>query len=77
MAALLAGVWLVGFHITIPLYLLVYCTVFGAMQWRNAFLIAAGFEVFIVGVYDMLVHVIWNEPLLLKLAAVVELPMFR
>jgi hypothetical protein len=77
MAALLAGVWLVGFHITIPLYLLVYCTVYGGMRWWNALIVAAGFEVFIVGVYDLLVHVIWNEPLLLKMASIAGPFMFR
>jgi TctA family transporter len=70
LAALLAGVWLLGFHVTIPLYLLVYCTVFGGMRWWSALMVAAGFEIFIVGVYDLLVHVVWNEPLLLKLAGI-------
>ncbi len=70
LAALLAGVWLVGFHITIPLYLLVYCTAFGGMRGWSALIVAAGFEAFIVGVYDSLVHVVWNEPLLVKLAGI-------
>ena len=77
MAALLAGVWLIGFHITIPLYLLVYCTVFGGMRWWHALMVAAGFEVFIVGVYDFLVHVIWNEPLLLKMPGIAGTFMLR
>jgi hypothetical protein len=69
-AALVAGVWLVGFHITIPLFLFLYCAVFGGMKWPNALIVAAGFETFIVGVYDRLVHVVWNEPVLLKMLGI-------
>ena len=70
MAALVAGVWLVGFHITIPLFLFLYCSAFGGMRWWNALIVAAGFETFIVGVYDRLVHVVWNEPVLLKMLGI-------
>jgi hypothetical protein len=65
-----AGVWLVGFHITIPLFLFLYCASFGGMKWPNALIVAAGFESFIVGVYDRLVHVVWNEPVLLKMLGI-------
>ncbi|HWP59973.1 MAG TPA: tripartite tricarboxylate transporter permease [Candidatus Acidoferrales bacterium] len=77
MGGLVAGVWLVGFHITIPLFLFSYCTAFGGMKRLNALIVAAVFEVFMIGVYDRLVHVVWNEPVLLRMLGIAGAAFFN
>jgi hypothetical protein len=61
------GLWLVGFHIMLPLWTFLYMHFVGKTRliWSvSVSLIMLGV---IVGVYDYLVGAIWNEPLLLSL----------
>lgn len=61
--ALLAGVWLVSFHVAVPVYLVVYLRSFAKTSWRLALGIAAAFELIIVVFYGLIVHVPWGESL--------------
>lgn len=61
------GIWLVGFHITVPLW------VFGYMYWygntRPVWSISMGlfFLALVWGLYDYLLDSPWNEPVLFRL----------
>lgn len=61
--ALLAGVWLVSFHVAVPVYLLVYLRSFAKTSWRLTLGIAVAFELIIVVFYGLIVHVPWGESL--------------
>ena len=61
------GIWLLGFHISLPLWVFVYMVRFG----RAKFLVAGGMALLflglIVGVYDYFIGVVWHDPVLLRL----------
>lgn len=65
-AALFLGVWLVGFHIALPVYVFLYLFIYGRVRWWWAFAAALSFEAALVGLYDQVLHTSWNEPVLLK-----------
>jgi ABC-type amino acid transport system permease subunit len=63
---LYGGIWILGFHITLPLWIFGYMYWFGKVRLVWAALIGLLFLGFIVGIYDMLLGAYWNEPLLLQ-----------
>ncbi len=69
-AILYIGIWAVGFHIWLPLWVFVYLVIYANARWRTAVGIAAGFEVFVLGVPDYVLDVLWFEPLLWRLFSV-------
>ena len=64
-AALVAGILLFGFHVTLPLFTAGYAFTYGA-GWRVALLLGALAEGYLYLVFDELLHVLWPEPLLLS-----------
>ena len=64
-AALVGGIILVGFHVTLPLFTAGYALTYGA-RWRVAVLLAALMEGYLLLVFDELLHVLWPEPLLIS-----------
>ena len=69
-AALYIGIWAVGFHIWLPLWVTVYLVTYAKVRWRTAVGIAAGFEAFVMGIPDYVLDVLWFEPLLWRLFSV-------
>ena len=63
--ALVAGLLLVGFHVTLPLFTAGYAFAYGA-RWRAALLLGALAEGYLYLVFDELLHVLWPEPLLIS-----------
>lgn len=61
LAAITMGVWLVNFHIAIPLFLVSYLRAFSATSWRSTITLAIVFEAIIVVFYGLIVHVPWGE----------------
>jgi hypothetical protein len=66
MGTLLVGVWLLSFHVMIPLFLLVYLRLVGKTQWWVASVIAFGAELPIVFLYGYVINTAWPESLLEK-----------
>jgi len=64
-AALVGGIILIGFHVTLPLFTAAYAFVYGA-RWHVALLLGALAEGYLYLVFDELLHVLWPEPLLLS-----------
>ena len=62
-AALLAGVWLFGYHIGIPLYVATYLMILGKVKWWVAAGAIVFFETVMVVVYDNILLSEWNTPI--------------
>ena len=65
LAALSAGVYLIGFHITVGAYAIVFVRVYGG-GWREALIIAGLGEFFVITVFDWLLKVFWPVPFLFE-----------
>ena len=63
---LAAGVWLIGFHLTVGIFLVVFIRLYGG-GWRITLLITGLAEVFVITVFDMLLQVFWPTPVLFEL----------
>jgi hypothetical protein len=59
MGATIVGVWLVNFHLAIPLFLFSYLRFVGKIKWWVAILIGALMELPIGFLYGALIHVVW------------------
>jgi len=65
--ALIVGAVLVGFQITIPLFVFIYLVVWAKVRIWAAALTAGAFLLVIVFVYGRILNVAWNDPLLWRL----------
>jgi hypothetical protein len=65
------GIWLLGFHIAVPLGVAVYAWKYGPMKWYWALVVGLFFVVFIAGIIDSMISVLWNKPALLSLGETV------
>lgn len=64
MGATIVGVWLLNFHLAIPLFLISYLRFIGKIKWWVAILIGALMELPIGVLYGALIHVVWPESVL-------------
>jgi len=65
LAALCAGVYLIGFHLTAAAYAIIFVRVYGG-SWREALIIAGLGELFVITVFDWLLKVFWPVPFLFE-----------
>jgi hypothetical protein len=66
LGVLYGGIWLLGFHIMVPLWVFVYMRWFGKVPLIWAALVALLFLGLMVGLYDHLLDALWHEPVLFK-----------
>ena len=64
---LYVGIWLFGFHVTLPLWVAGYLYLYGNVGARWAIGTGLFFICFIIGVYDYLMEVPWEEPVIVRL----------
>jgi putative tricarboxylic transport membrane protein len=64
--SIIGGIWLVGFHFTLPLFAFLYSKTYGA-RWGTAVFLAFLTEGFLILIFDQMLHVIWPTPLLFSL----------
>lgn len=57
------GIWLFGFHLALPLGVLIYVRVYGQLSWLGSLFVGFAFLALLVGVYDRLLNATWHEPL--------------
>ena len=60
------GIWLFGFHVALPLGILIYVRVYGQMSWLGSLCVGLMFLALLVGVYDRLLNATWHEPLAMQ-----------
>jgi hypothetical protein len=63
---MLAAIWLVGYHVAVPVFVFFYLLVFGKTRWWLAAIGGAAFFILIYGLFDLVLHTIWPEPALLR-----------
>ena len=64
-------IWLIGFHIGLPLWVIVYLLFWTRAKWYYALLAGLGFETFIIGILDLTLDIFWFEPLFFRWIGVV------
>jgi hypothetical protein len=64
--ALYLGIWVLGFHVALPLGVFVYLVVYGKLSIVASGLVSLCFIALIVGMYDYAIHTDWGEPLGLR-----------
>ena len=65
--ALVGGVWMIGWHVGLPLWTVGYLLVFAKVRLWQALAGGAFFLAIIVGLYDLVFDSFWNDPVLLDL----------
>ena len=63
-AAFFAAIWLIGFHVAVPIYMVLYLMIYGKVRWWAAVLSAIGFLIFMVVAYDIVIRTTWPEPVI-------------
>ena len=69
--ALVVLIWLIGFHIGLPLWVIAYLLFWTRAKWYWALLAGLGFETFIIGILDLTLDIFWFEPLFFRWIGVV------
>jgi len=69
-AVLFFGVWSIGFHVGLPLWVISYLALYAKVKWYYLVLIAAGYAAFLFGVLDYVLDIEWFEPLLFRFAGI-------
>jgi TctA family transporter len=72
-AGTLAGIVLIGFHITFFIVPLAYARFHGG-SWRVALTLGVLSELVLIGLFDSLIRVVWQKPLLVPFLYPLELP---
>lgn len=63
-AGLYLGIWVFGFHIAVPVGILIYLLTCSEAGWFWSLFAGLAFAALIVGVFDWTLNVPWHEPLL-------------
>jgi hypothetical protein len=63
---MLAAIWFVGYHVTVPVFVFFYLLVFGETKWWLAVTAGAVFFLLIYVLFDLVLHTEWPEPALLR-----------
>ena len=66
LVALILLIWLVGFHIGLPIWVAAYMLLWTRAKWHYALAAALAFEAFIIGILDLALDIFWFEPLLFR-----------
>lgn len=59
-------VWVFGFHIGLPLWVMGYLALWTRSPWYYALLSGLAFEAFIIGILDLTLDIFWFEPLFFR-----------
>lgn len=59
---LLVGLWVFGFHIAVPVYTVLYLTIFGKVNWYWTLIPALFFEIIIITIYGYVLLSEWGTP---------------
>lgn len=56
---LYASIWLIGFIISVPLFLLLYLSIQAGEPWKVTATYTVSMFVFLIGVFEMVLHIPW------------------
>ena len=60
-------VWLIGFHVGLPAWVMGYLIFYAKMKWYYASVAGIFFEAFIISILDLTIDIGWPEPFIFKL----------
>src|SRR6266542_5459190 len=63
---MLGTIWLIGYHVTVPVFVFFYLLVFGETKWWLAATAGGVFFLLIYVLFDLVLHTEWPEPALLR-----------
>jgi hypothetical protein len=63
---MLGAIWLIGYHVTIPVFVGFYLLLFGETKWWAATTAGAAYFFLIYVLFDLVLHTEWPEPALLR-----------
>lgn len=61
------SIWLVGFHVALPIGISLYVLIYGRAGWLLSSIIGLGFLAVIVGLYDLVLHTAWHKAIVARL----------
>lgn len=61
---LLLGIWLLGFFVTVPLFVFLYLKLEAKEGWLLSFWLTAAALVFLIGIFEQILHTHWPQPLI-------------
>ncbi len=61
---LVLGVWLIGFFLSVPLFTILYLKFQAQERWLLSLILTAATFAFLVGLFELILHVPWPQPLL-------------
>jgi hypothetical protein len=64
LVGLFLGIWLFGFFIAVPLFVLLYLKFQGREGWLLSFSLTLAALLFLIAVFDQILHVPWPHPLI-------------
>jgi len=64
---LLGGVWIIGFHVAVPLYVFLYLVVYAHLKWYWAIIPGIFYESIMYFIYGKILLATWNEPLVVQI----------
>jgi hypothetical protein len=64
--AMLGAIWLIGYHVTIPVFVGFYLFAFGETKWWAAISAGAAYLLLIYVLFDLILRTEWPEPALLR-----------
>jgi uncharacterized membrane protein len=66
---LAASVYVIGFHIAMAVFPLLYIRTYGG-SWKIALYLSVLAEVFVVVIFDLLLEIFWTQPALFELLGI-------
>ena len=69
-AGLFIGVWAIGFHIGLPLWVMAYLMRYSKLRIYGILIVGIAFVGFLFGILDYIINTDWFEPRLFRLAGV-------
>ena len=62
---LILGIWLLGFFVTVPLFIFFYLKLEAKEGWLLSLALALAILLFLIGLFDQILHTHWPRPLIL------------
>jgi hypothetical protein len=67
---LFGGIWTIGFHVGLPLWVATYLALYAKTKWYYLLVVFAAYDAFLFGVLDYVLDIEWFEPLLFRLIGI-------
>lgn len=63
LVGLVLGIWLLGFFVAVPLFAFFYLKIEAKEGWLLTLLMSGAALLFLIGIFDQILHIHWHQPL--------------